>query len=658
MKRPFTVDDVAKIKLVGDPQLSPGASRAAFVLTQMDLQEDVYRSHIWAVSTDGGDPVRLTDGPGRDTAPRWSPDGARLAFLSDRSGTTHLWLLDLDSGEPRQLTSIPGGASSPSWSPDGKSIAVVSRVQERPPSHDTRVARVITELRYRTEEEGYVEAHRRHIFVIELEGQEVRQLTVGDWDDSWPTWSPDGRSIAFVSSRGENRDYTSVSDLWLVSSQSGEPQKLTRSLGPVHSPAWSPDGLWLAYRGHEQGNRGSANNRIYAVDANGGPPRCLTAEMDRNVGIMPLGDTLPIPYTPTTLAWAADTDLVYFQCQDGGNAHLYTVNLGGQVHRVTSGDMVCHGYSVSQDPSKGSVVYLASDPVNPGDLFLISRHEAAPRKLTDANKGLLLEVELSEPESIRYESHDGTLVEGWSLKPPRLRAGDRCPLVLEIHGGPYSAYGNTFTHEFHLLAAQGMAVLYTNPRGSLGYGEAFAQKLTSDWGTADFPDLMAGVDHAIGQGYVDADRLGVTGGSYGGYMTNWIISHTERFSAAVTDRCESNLISVWGTADPQEMLLTELEFGLPYETPEAFLDHSPIMYAHRIKTPLLMIHGEADYRCPVSEAEQLFSALKRRGQEVVFVRYPGENHGLSRSGTPSRRLDRLQRIAKWFVDHLPKEVQA
>ena len=654
MKRRFNVGDVARIKLVGDPQLSPDASRVAFVLTQMDLKEDAYRSHIWTVATAGGDPVRLTDGPGRDTTPRWSPDGGRLAFLSDPSGTTQLWLLDLDSGETRQLTSLPGGASSPYWSPDGKRIAIVSKVQEHPLSHDPRVARVITEFRYRTEGEGYVEGHRRHIFLVELGSGQVRQLTSGDWDDTWPTWSSDGRSLAFVSSRGEDRDYTSVSDLWLVSAQGGEPRGLTRSLGPAHSPAWSPDGRWLAYQGHEQGNKLTANHGVYVIDANGGPSRCLTAKMDRTIGIIPLGDTLPLPQTATTLAWDPHSDQVYFQCQDGGNAHVYAVDLKGHVRQVTSGDMVCRGYSASQDPDNPSVVYLASEAVNPGDIFLTGPHQAAPRRLTDVNEELLATVELSRPKAIGYESHDGTPIEGWVLKPPGLKAGDTCPLVLEIHGGPYFGYGNTFMHEFHLLAAQGMAVLYINPRGSLGYGQTFTQAVSGKWGKADYPDLMAGVDHVIGQGYVDADRLGVTGGSYGGYMTNWIIGHTERFSAAATDRCESNLMTVWGTADPPEMLGTELEFGRPYENPTLFLDHSPIMYVHKIKTPLLILHGEADYRCPIGEAEQLFSALKRLGQQVVFVRYPEENHDLSRSGTPSRRLDRLQRIVDWFSGHLLK----
>lgn len=651
-KTPFSVQHLARLRFVGDPRFSPDGTAVACVVAQMDEERDVYRSSVWVVGTDGNALRQLTNGIQRDFAPRWSPDGERLAFLSNRWGSTQVWLIDVGGGEARGVTSIPSGAADPRWHPDGVHIAFLSRVVERPDEHDTRLARVITTLRYRTDEEGYLNGMRWHLFVINVETGEVRQLTSGDWDDSSPAWSPDGRSLAFVSSRNEDRDYTSVSDLWTVPFDGGKPRRVTASRGPVASPAWSPDGEWLAYRGHEHGDRWGVNHRVYVVPSGGGAPRCLTAGFDRSVGVLPLGDTLPHPQTPTSLAWSPQGDRVFFQTADGGNGPVCSADLNGNVQPVVSGGLVCRGYAVSNDPQRPLVAYVASTPTEPGDIYVRLLPEGAPRRLTDMNGALLSAVALSAPETIRFPSSDGAMIEGWVLRSPGFTSGTRYPMVLQIHGGPHYSYGNTFMYEFQLLAAQGIVVLYTNPRGSLGYGEAFDRALESHWGEMDHEDLMAGVDHVIEQGYVDPERLGVTGGSYGGYLTNWAIGHTDRFRAAVTDRCETNMMTMWGTADHLQMRSDEAKFGRPYEDPQPFLRHSPLMFVHRMRTPLLIIHGEADYRCTIVEAEQLFSALKRLGREVVFVRYPGENHDLSRSGTPSRRLDRAARIVEWFRSRL------
>ena len=646
-KRRIRADDLYRIRLLLDPQLSRDGRRVAFVLQAPDADADTYRSAIWVVPAAAGEAQQFTAGAARDTTPRWSPDGRRLAFLSDRSGHPQLHIMGASGGEARQVTRFPREHRplDIAWAPDGQRLVLVVDETERPEGTDVVT---LTRFLYRADDEGLLEGRRRHLWLVDLPRDEVRPLTCGDWDDTQPAWSPDGRSIAFVSARHPRRDGSTVADVWVVPAQGGEPRRVTLTTGPVSSPAWSPDGLLLAYLGHDQGDAFDRLWRVWVVPAAGGEPRCLTTTLDRGTGSHVLSDTLPAPRA-TPLAWAPDGGCLYTVVTDGGLSAIYQVELEGAARALTPANLVVRSFSAAG----GRLAFNATDPLSPADLYVMDRRTHRLRRVVEGNPWLQREVSLTLPERLRFPSADGTTVEGWLLPPPDGGPPRRRPLVLQVHGGPHGAYGYAFFLEFHLLAAQGYLVLFTNPRGSHGYGQAFMGAIRGDWGHLDFQDLMAAVDHVAAQGGVDPERLAVMGGSYGGYMTIWALAHTDRFRCGISDRCVSNLLSMYGTSDGLGMLFTEYEVGAtPWEDPQRYLEHSPVTHAPRIRTPLLLLHGEQDYRCPIAQSEELYTALKRLGREVVLVRFPGEGHELSRSGRPRHRHERLERIVAWLRQHL------
>lgn len=651
-RRLMTAEDLLAMRFVSDPQLSPDGARVAFVLKDIDREANEYRSAIWIVSTLVGQPEAFTSGARREQLPRWSPDGRMLAFVSDReTARPQLYVMPAEGGEARRLTQLAGGVSEVAWAPDSRRLVVVSRIgqdQETDPKK-APTYRHITRIKHRHDGEGYFDGSRKHLFVLSPDAPEPRQVTDGDWDEADPAWSPDGTCIAFASNRSAERDLNNVTDVWVVPAEGGEPRRVTDGRGPATAPAWSPDGQWLAFVGQDHPNDHAANWGIWLIASLGGEAIELTADFDRSVGSELLTDTRDHAPNPIA-AWTAEGDGVYFLASDQGEAHLYRVDVDShQVTRLVAGPRQVMSFSLF---AVGRLIALdASTPTNPGDLFLVAADGLSERRLTDVNAGLLSELELGEPEGFRYQSTDGAWLDGWLLKPPRYEAGQRYPLVLQVHGGPHALYGSTFMHEFQLLAARGYLVVYANPRGSRGYGQAFAQAVQGTWGGQDYEDVMAAIDWALGQGYVDSTRLGVCGGSYGGYMTNWILGHTERFAAAVTQRSVSNLFSMYGTTDIQGFM--EYEFLGPWwEQQELYGRLSPLSYVEQMRTPLLIVHSEQDLRCPIEQAEQLFVALKRLGRTVELVRFPEESHDLSRSGRPDRRLERLTRIVGWFDRYL------
>ncbi|MBX6342798.1 MAG: S9 family peptidase, partial [Thermomicrobiaceae bacterium] len=390
---------------------------------------------------------------------------------------------------------------------------------------------------------------------------------------------------------------------------------------------------------------------VWVAPAGGGEARCLTVELDRTAEDAMLTDTAAA--SDPGLVWSGDGQHLYFQVSDQGNTHLYRVGAdGGDAECVVGGRRRVHDFSLSRDGQR--VAFVAADPLNPGDVYVCAADGADERRLTRVNEGYLRSVALSEPEEFWVESQaeDRLPIQAWLLRPAGFEEGRKYPVVLEVHGGPHSMYGNVFFHEFQLLAAQGYAVVYANPRGSQGYGDAFTKAAVGAWGERDMPDLMAVLDHVVGMGFVDANRQAVLGGSYGGFMTNWLVGHTDRFRAAITMRCVSNLYSFYGTSDIG-FRFGEYEIGgMPWENRDQYLRLSPISYVERMTTPLLILHSEADYRCPIEQAEQLFVMLKRLGREVEFVRFPDESHGLSRNGKPKHRVERLQHILRWFERYL------
>lgn len=653
-RRPFRPEDIFRFKTLSDPQISPDGRRVAFVVTFADREQDAYRAQLYVAPTDGGAPVRWTNGPRKDSQPRWSPDGRYLAFVRELPDEKpQLYLLRADGGEAWKLTSLPNGVSQPVWSPDGRRIAFVSptggdpRPEKERSEAEKHQPHVVEHLAHKLDGVGFFDDRRSHLFVVEIAGSderppEPRQLTAGDWNDHSPCWSPDGRAIAFLSYRERDRhDLLFAGDVWVVPAEGGAARRVTRSRGPVNQLAWSPDGRWIAYSGHEHGYRDFARTvHLFVVPADGGEPRNLTASLDRPV----IGPLVP---AANLLAWSPDGRGVRFVAADRGNLTLFEADLEGGVTPLIAGERAVTGFTVSADG--GRIAFTAQDTARPNELFLADRSGREERPLTDLNGAFLTEVELPRARRFTYPGADGWPMDGWIIEPTGARAGaPPWPAVLEIHGGPHGHYGNLFYPTHQALAGAGYLVIFLNPRGSMGYGEAFTRACVADWGGKDFEDLMRGVDYAVEQGWADPERLAVTGYSYGGFMTTWVVGQTDRFKAAMAGACVSDQYSMWGTSDIGETF-TQFELGghFPHERPEVYLERSPVHHLHRCTTPLLLLHWEGDLRCPISQSEEVFTMLRALGKEALLVRYPGGFHTYW-THAPSQRADALARTNAWL----------
>lgn len=653
-KRKVTPEDLYQMQFVGDVQISPDGSKALYVNTGVNGEKDGYYSSLWLTDfKDEGS--RFThpqpDSLIKDRSPRWSPDGQCIAFLSNRSGSEQVWLIASEGGDAKQLTEIPSGVQSITWSPDGKRLACIVQDQE-----DTSVSdvKVITKLRYKHDSKGFRGHHMNHVWVVETAAGKAKQVTFGDWEDIDPVWSRDGRSIIFLSDRSETRDIAHVPALWKLEVESGECTKLVQCSGFTLAPRFSPDGQWIAYFDHQYGETNACNDEVWLIPTEGGEARKLTGLLDRSTANW-IGTDVKWDAGVHQPTWSKDGRFIYFLVTEGGNCWIYRVEVKtGIVEPVITGDrLVVTSFAMHDDGVEPFLVYVAAHPQSSGDIYVESLGgNQEKRQLTDFNQALVSELALSEPERTRFEGADGWEIEGWLLKPPNFQEGTKYPLILQIHGGPHTCYGFSLNHEFQMLASAGYVVLYTNPRGSQGYGKDFARAVLGDWGGKDYEDLMKAVDYACTYDYVDVDQLFVCGGSYGGFMVNWIIGQTNRFKAAVTQRSISNLYSMAGSSDIGFYFIdTEFAGADLWENEEFIMSRSPIRYARDVKTPVLIEHSENDLRCPMEQAEQWFIALKRLGVETVLVRTPDEGHELSRSGKPKHRIERLKHILNWFDKH-------
>jgi len=668
-KRAITADDLYAITMVSDPQASPNGAEIAYVVTTLDKEADGYQSSIAIVETAGGTPWMLTNATGRDSHPRWSPDGSLIAFVSTRAPQIPLeaatpttgkakhppqvWVIPAYGGEAVQLTSQKNGATAPEWSPDGKRLCFVSMVDaaddKRRPKAVAPIAdeRVIEVMRYRHDGRGYVDGKYSHLFVISAEGGQATQLTFGDMDDRQPAWSPNGREIAFVSNRTRRRQINTISGIYRVPSTGGEVRPVVETDGIFEAPVWSPQGDKIAFSGFLGAEYGS-NTRLWTIKPNGREMVCHTnysfeTYADRGMSDVHTGADDRVVWTrngKSLLSLASclgSTTVNRVSLTNRG-----TTTLAGEGHRIT-------GFTVAGS----KLVAVAGAIDRPFELFTAPVSGGTLTQLTRHNSDFLLEVALAPAEHFLYTpANEDLALQGWLMRPVGVSPTKRLPMIVLIHGGPHAMYGFSMFHEMQLMAARGYAVFFSNPRGSAGSGEWFATCTRANWGVADMPDIMAGVDAAIARGGIDPERIGVTGGSYGGYLTNWIVGHTDRFKAAVTERCVSNLHSMYGTSDIG-FDFGEYEFGgTPWADPELLLKHSPIQYMDKVRTPLMILHYEGDLRCPIEQAEQVFTALKRLGRTTRFVRIPEEDHNLSRTGKPSRRIARLHHLIGWFDEHL------
>ncbi len=676
-QRPITAEDLYRWQWVGDPQVSPDGQRIAFVLKTIDRETNEYRNAIWLTPTGGGLGA-ATQFTSDGTTPRWSPDGSQLAFVSARQGPLpappegedagkrdkrlgkgkpQVWVIPAHGGEARQVTFAKYGAGDPTWAPDGSKLLFTARTGDPPeiPEHNGKReprSHRITRIMYRFNNAGYIYEQRTHLFVVPAAGGEVTQLTDGDWDNGSATWSPDGKQIAFESDRHEDRWYVPRGEIWAMNADGSNQHAILASdeLEAAH-PAWSPDSQQIAFLGGPMWH-GGGHSDVYVMRP-GEQPRCLT-EAHYETFSDAIGSDMRTDHPDVTPVWRNDGQALFVLANARGAGNIYELSVAdGALTPVTTGDHHVLGFSF--DDAQTTLALALADVHQPGDIFVFRRDGGQTTRLTDVNKDLLSEVYIGTPETFQFKGANDWDIEGWLIKPPNFDPSKQYPMILEIHGGPNTSYGYSFNQEFQILAGKGFVVAYTNPRGSTSYGRDFSKAVSGRWGQEDYEDLMAGVDAVLGMGFIDPNRLAVTGGSYGGIMTNWIVGHTDRFKAAVTQRSISNLASKFGTSDIGPWMAKENWEGAPWENPERYAWHSPITYVDQITTPLLIIHSDEDWRCPVEQAEQLFMALKWLRREVEFLRFEGSNHELSRSGHPRLRVERLNAIADWFTDHIPTE---
>ena len=653
--RTMTPQDLYKLQMASDAQISPDGTQVAYVRTWLDEEKNKYRSSLYLLDASGGNELRLTAAEAEDSHPRWSPDGRHLAFISNRSEKPQIYVLPLGGGEAWKLTDFEDGVTSFAWSPDGHTIACTSKTDPhgKPEASEADESDVvhITSIRYKANGvPGFLDGKRNQIWCVSFPTGDARQITDGDYDRTQPAWSPNGQEILFVSDQTEQRDYGRTNQIWSVHARGGEPRLIVGEESDTFSaPNVSPDGRTVAIRGHRDAVAGSSlNNKVWSVPVSGGEPELLSGTLDRSTD-----DSLAADFSGKAscgLTWLEDGSGVLTQVSDQGNVHVYRITTGGKTEPIITGTRRVLNYSVAA----GKIAFAASTSTNPADVYVCNLDGSAEQKLTDINADALSGLSLSEPEEFRVKSqnNDGWDVHGWIMKPPHARDDAKYPMVLQIHGGPHGMYGNAFFHEFQTLAAAGYVVVYSNPRGSQGYGEEFCSCTRERWGESDMPDIMAVVDYAVQNAPVDENRMGVTGGSYGGFLTNWIVGHTDRFAAAITDRCVSNFVSMYGTSDIG-FTFGEYEFGgTPWENRDTLVKYSPITYVENITTPLLIVHSEQDYRCPIEQAEQMFISLKKLGRTVEFVRFPNENHELSRSGQPKHRIQRIEYNLDWWDRYL------
>jgi dipeptidyl aminopeptidase/acylaminoacyl peptidase len=641
-------EDVYELTGAADPRLSPDGKTAAYVVWRIDKEANETRGAIWLAPVDGSSPPRqFTAGKSLDANPRWSPDGAQLAFTSKREGKSgQLYVIPVEGGEPRRLTELKEDVSQLAWSPDGSRIVFASRVRDEAYEEEDekkRPPRRVTRLQFKLDNEGWTVDRPLHLFVVPADGsKEPTQLTSGDWEDVAPSWSPDGTRIAFASARHEDWDVTPVNDLYMVSADGGEPVRITATDGGASSPSWSPDGTRIAYLHYPSVFDDPRHSQVAVIDVASRERTVLTASLDRNCG--------PYPEMREPI-WMDDS--VLFAAEDGGNVHLYLVlaDGSGDPTLVVGGELVVTGY----DAAAGQGVHTLTTPSALSELYF------GGRRLTKVGEGFAGGRELSAPERFTAVSPDGSEVEAWVIRPAGFEEGKKYPMLLNVHGGPFTQYGNKFFDEFQVYSGAGYAVVYSNPRGSSGYSEEWGRAIRGPvgggpgWGTVDYEDVMAVTDEAVKRfDFIDPDRLGVLGGSYGGFMTSWIVGHNDRFQAAVSERAVNQWVSMWGSSD----------FGWDFkgyigsflwEDFDAYVKMSPATYAKDITTPLLILHSENDLRCPIEQGEQLFTTLRMLKREVEFVRFPGESHELSRSGSPFHRVTRFQIILDWFERYLKKD---
>ena len=636
-----------EMESVGSPALSPDGKQIIFTRTWVDKVADRYNSNLWIVDVEGKRLRELTPGNWRDSSPLWSPDGKKIAFISDRDGSSQIHIVWLDTREVAQLTHVENTPGSLSWSPDGKSLAFTVFIPDEKPILSVKLPRkpkgakwaepaiIIDRLSWRSDGRGPLPKGNSHIFIIDAEvGGTPSQLTSGDYSHGDPEWSADGQKIYFSAIRKPEPEYEQGnSEIYSVDIKTLEIEALTDRKGPDRGPLVSPDGKWIAYAGYDDKDYTSHLSDIYLMDTAGGNKRLLAGQL---------------PDSPSNLGWAADSSGVYYLMAEKGGSNAYFVALDGKSKKITKGSQYLTGLSLSRS---GQAAAVLSTFHRPGYLITFSLAKPAVLKpLVDLNQDVLAGVKLGEAEELWYKSADGWDIQGWLIKPAEFDPAKKYPLLLWIHGGPWAMYTVGFNWEWQNFAASGYAVLYTNPRGSTGYGQDFVNGIQHSYPGKDYDDLMAGVDAAIAKGFIDKDNLFVCGGSGGGVLTAWIVGQTSRFRAAVSMRPVINWHSFVGTTDGHMWYRQFKKY--PWEDPLEYAVRSPLHYVANVTTPTMVMTGEADLRTPIGQSEEYYRALKMLKKETLLVRMPEEYHGWRR---PSHRLLQQLYLKEWFEKYRLKE---
>lgn len=658
MMKLITAEDILQLQYVGDPNVAPNGKDIAFVHTNLDDGKDGYPSTLYHATVDGEvQPLTFhvsKDSIIKDTTPRWSPDGSQLAFLTNRTGKSEVWMLPMTTpGEARPLIQLEDSIVDFSWSPTGENIVCVVDV---PMGNEQENAgsdvEVITRLRYKADGKHSFIHSTKHVGVFEINKGTYEQVTNEEGAYQEACFSADGKQLYYIGSTDEAREIEWIPSIFAYDLAEKTEVRLFAGKGPIRSLSPSPDGKKLAFVGHMHGETMSYNAQVWSVSLDTGECSSLNKSLDRTVDNVVRVDA-SFDSGQKCITWKKDSSGLYFTALDHGSMRLYEAHINGEVSEaytkigtnLTSFDMIDDETFISVQANEHST----------GDLVIQSIRDSGNRKqLTHFNSDFYASRTLATTEHVTYTSVDGLDIEGWIMFPPDKEAGKKYPLILQIHGGPHSAYGYGLQHEWQWLAAQGYAVFYANPRGSQGYGEDFLQQVVGDWGGKDYEDLMNGIDYVVEKyPQIDSNELFVTGASYGGYMTNMITARSNRFKAAITQNAVVNLHSMFGTSDIGFYFNSSQLGGVDlWKDEETILKFSPIRYANQVKTPTLILHNEKDYRCPMEQAEQWYMALRRLGVATKLIRFPDESHGLASSGKPSHRLERLEHIGNWFNAYL------
>lgn len=656
-KKAFSYEDVFELEYAVDPQISPDGATVVYRRTGFDIMKDRSFGNLWMISADGKNHVKLTAREVSESSPRWSPNGDRIAFVSSTDEGFEIYMYWTSSGKTARLSRLEKSPSSLSWSGDGKWIAFSMKVEEEPPvivkmpkkpkgAKWAEKPRITDRLKHESDGSGYISPGFTQIFVIPSEGGAARQITDGKFHHGGTlSWSPDGHYLYFSANRNEDWEYDFVnSEIYSVEVATGQIRALTDRKGPDDAPAVSPDGKHIAYISFEDKVQTYQVSELYIMNKDGSNKRSLTPNLDRSV---------------SDLNWDAKSNRIYFTYDDKGNTKIAYADLKGNVKKLADdlgGTSIGRpypggSYSVSRD---GSLAYTRSRPDHPSDVALLRPKDKAPGMLTHLNSDLLSYRNLGKVEEVWYTSSvDSRKLQGWIVKPPDYQPGRTYPLLVEIHGGPITNYGDRFSAEMQLYAAAGYVVFYPNPRGSTGYGEAFGNLLYHNYPGDDYNDIMDGVDHLIQQGITSEDQLYVTGGSAGGIMTAWIIGKNNRFEAAVVAKPVINWISKTLVADNYYNYANYRYPGQPWENMETYWKFSPISLVGNIQTPTMVLVGMDDLRTPPSEAKQLYHALKLRKVETVLVEIPGASHGIA--AKPSNLITKVAHVLAWMEKHRTKK---